>query len=78
MDVGAGETGLMEASVVPFSANPSIRESSDPSVAMVEGVKEGAKVKGIKPGQAVIQAVSIDGRIHASFHVFVFDNKKEE
>ncbi|MGM0881378.1 MAG: GH32 C-terminal domain-containing protein [Bacillota bacterium] len=76
LDVPAGESLKMAASVLPLSASQQIKwESSDAEVAAAQPAEDGVMVKGLKPGSAEIKAISADGSVSATFSVFVYDNK---
>ncbi|XEC94389.1 GH32 C-terminal domain-containing protein [Paenibacillus tarimensis] len=78
LDVPVGDSRKMEAAVLPLSSSQEIKwETSDAEVAAVETAEGGVSVKGLKPGQAEIQAVSTDGSVNAAFSIFVYDNKNE-
>ncbi|MBD0380229.1 GH32 C-terminal domain-containing protein [Paenibacillus sedimenti] len=76
LDVPVDGSESIVASVIPLSAPQSIRwESSDESIASVETSSSGAKVTGVKAGEAEITAVSADGSALTTVDVFVFENK---
>ncbi|WP_284645737.1 GH32 C-terminal domain-containing protein [Paenibacillus silviterrae] len=77
LDVEVGQTGQVEAAVIPLSAAQELKwESSHPEVAAVKGTGiTTAAVTGLKAGEAEIKAVAGDGSVASVLNVFVFEKK---
>ncbi|MDU0205404.1 GH32 C-terminal domain-containing protein [Paenibacillus sp. MAH-36] len=76
LDVPANGNRSVEASIVPLSGPQELKwTSSDEDIVTVSVTNNGAKVKGVKAGQAEIKATSQDGTVVSSLQVYVFDSK---